>query len=62
MSDRVVVAHSDHGMVATRHDPRVAAAIDHVVAEHGYRIGGAGHKPPLSRHRHSVLARAMAAG
>ncbi|CAN5902929.1 hypothetical protein BH11MYX2_BH11MYX2_23500 [soil metagenome] len=40
--DRVVIAHSDHGLVPTRHDPAIAAAIDRVIAEHGCRMGGAG--------------------
>jgi hypothetical protein len=36
--DAVVVAHSDHGLVPTRHDPEVAAVLDGV----GCPMGGAG--------------------
>jgi hypothetical protein len=41
-SDRVVIAHSDHGLVPTRHDPSVAGAIDRVIAGHACHMGGAG--------------------
>jgi hypothetical protein len=34
--DAIVIAHSDHGLVPTRHDPRVANALE------PYRMGGAG--------------------
>jgi hypothetical protein len=40
--DAVVVAHSDHGLVPTRHDPRVAETIEHVIAAESCRMGGAG--------------------
>lgn len=40
--DHIVVAHSDHGLVPTRHDASVAGAIDRVIASHGCRMGGAG--------------------
>ncbi len=40
--DAVVIAHSDHGLVPTRHDQGVADAIDRVATAHGCRIGGAG--------------------
>ncbi|HEY4178796.1 MAG TPA: alkaline phosphatase family protein [Kofleriaceae bacterium] len=40
--DRAVIAHSDHGLVPTRHDPTIAAALDRVIAAHGCRMGGAG--------------------
>jgi len=38
----LVVAHSDHGLTPTRHDPAIAEAIDRISAEHGCLVGGAG--------------------
>lgn len=38
----VVVAHSDHGLVPTRHDPDLQALLDDLLARHGARMGGAG--------------------
>ncbi|WP_447007563.1 alkaline phosphatase family protein [Saccharothrix isguenensis] len=38
----VVVAHSDHGLVPTRHDPDLQALLDELLARHGARMGGAG--------------------
>lgn len=38
----VVLAHSDHGLVTTRHDPIVANVFERVIAEHKCRMGGAG--------------------
>ncbi|HEY4057156.1 MAG TPA: alkaline phosphatase family protein [Kofleriaceae bacterium] len=40
--EHVVVAHSDHGLVRTRHDPEIAAVLDRVIAQHGCKMGGAG--------------------
>jgi hypothetical protein len=40
--DAAVIAHSDHGLVPTRHDPLVAAAIDRVLADEQCEMGGAG--------------------
>ncbi|MFJ8011898.1 alkaline phosphatase family protein [Streptomyces sp. NPDC096339] len=37
-----VVAHSDHGLTATRHDPALAALLDGLGREHGFAMGGAG--------------------
>jgi hypothetical protein len=37
-----VIAHSDHGLVPTRHDPVVADAIERVLAAEACRMGGAG--------------------
>lgn len=38
----VVLAHSDHGLVPTQHDPAIAGTIDRVAAAHGCALGGAG--------------------
>lgn len=38
----VVIAHSDHGLVPTRHDPAIAATLDRITARHGCAMGGAG--------------------
>jgi hypothetical protein len=40
--DAVVIAHSDHGLVPTRHDPAVAEVIDRVMAAEACQMGGAG--------------------
>jgi Type I phosphodiesterase / nucleotide pyrophosphatase len=40
--DAVVIAHSDHGLVPTRHDPAIAAVIDQVLAAEHCQMGGAG--------------------
>ena len=40
--DAVVIAHSDHGLVPTRHDPMVADAIERVMTAESCRMGGAG--------------------
>lgn len=38
----VVVAHSDHGLTPTRHDPRLARLLDALGRRHGCTTGGAG--------------------
>lgn len=38
----LVIAHADHGLVPTRHDPAIAATIAQVVAAYGGALGGAG--------------------
>jgi hypothetical protein len=40
--DCVVVAHSDHGLVATKHDPRTAQALATVCHRYAIHMGGAG--------------------
>jgi Type I phosphodiesterase / nucleotide pyrophosphatase len=40
--DATVIAHSDHGLVATRHDPLVADVLERVIAAERCRMGGAG--------------------
>ncbi len=40
--EATVIAHSDHGLVPTRHDPAVAEALERVMAAEGCRMGGAG--------------------
>lgn len=37
-----VIAHSDHGLVPTRHDPAIADALERVIAAHACAMGGAG--------------------
>ncbi|TXH76038.1 MAG: hypothetical protein E6Q88_02920 [Lysobacteraceae bacterium] len=38
----MVIAHSDHGLVPTQHDPEIAAAIEASAHEFGCHLGGAG--------------------
>jgi hypothetical protein len=38
----VVLAHADHGLVPTRHDPDLAALLDDLRTRHGFEMGGAG--------------------
>ena len=38
----VVIAHSDHGLVPTRHDPDLESFLTEVLAVHGAAMGGAG--------------------
>jgi len=38
----VVVAHSDHGLTPTRHDPDLEALLEEARARHGFAMGGAG--------------------
>jgi hypothetical protein len=38
----VVFGYADHGQVPTRHDPEIAGLLDHLTADHGCKIGGAG--------------------
>ncbi|MFH8337126.1 alkaline phosphatase family protein [Streptomyces sp. AM6-12] len=38
----VVVAHADHGLVPTVHDPALADLLDHMGQRHGFTMGGAG--------------------
>jgi hypothetical protein len=41
-ADCVVLAHADHGLTATEHDPAIAAVLDQAAARHAGAIGGAG--------------------
>lgn len=41
-ANAIVVAHSDHGLTRTAHDPRVASLVERVCAAHGAPLGGAG--------------------
>nr|HEX4313656.1 hypothetical protein [Kofleriaceae bacterium] len=65
--DAVVVAHSDHGLVPTRHDPSVADALERVTATEGCRMGGAGRTrwlyvaPGSERRVRDELARSLPA-
>jgi len=38
----VVVAHADHGLVPTSHDPALAGLLDRMGRRHGFTMGGAG--------------------
>lgn len=38
----LVIAHSDHGLTPTDHDPALEAALDGLTRRHGWAIGGAG--------------------
>ncbi|MFC5215365.1 alkaline phosphatase family protein [Streptomyces coerulescens] len=40
--DVLVVAHADHGLVPTRHDPALAGLLDDLGQRHGFAMGGAG--------------------
>jgi hypothetical protein len=40
--DVLVVAHADHGLVPTVHDPDLAALLDDLGRRHGFTMGGAG--------------------
>ncbi|MEV5873809.1 alkaline phosphatase family protein [Streptomyces sp. NPDC052101] len=40
--DVVVVAHADHGLVPTVHDPALAGLLDDMGQRHGFTMGGAG--------------------
>lgn len=40
--DTLVVAHSDHGLTPTRHDPALAALLDGLARAHDFAMGGAG--------------------
>lgn len=40
--DVVVVAHADHGLVPTRHDPHLAATLAELAQRYGFEMGGAG--------------------
>ena len=63
--DAVVVAHSDHGLVPTRHDQVVADAIERVMAAESLRMGGAGRtrwlyvEPGAERRVREELARRL---
>jgi hypothetical protein len=41
-ANAVVLAHSDHGLVRTNHDPRLARLIERLRAVHRFSLGGAG--------------------
>lgn len=65
--DAVVIAHSDHGLVPTRHDPIVAAAIERVMTAESCAMGGAGRarwlyvEPSAERRVREELARRLPA-
>ncbi|MYW20737.1 hypothetical protein GT039_35535 [Streptomyces sp. SID2955] len=40
--DAVVVAHADHGLVPTVHDPALSDLLDHMGRRYGFTMGGAG--------------------
>jgi hypothetical protein len=42
VDEAVVIAHADHGLVPTRHDPELAALLDRVARQEGCALGGAG--------------------
>ena len=37
-----MIAHSDHGLTPTDHDPALEAALNGLTGRHGWAIGGAG--------------------
>jgi hypothetical protein len=39
---RIVVGHSDHGLIETRHNELVAARLHEACGQYGWRVGGAG--------------------
>lgn len=51
--DVLVVAHADHGLVPTVHDPGLAALLDELGRRHGFTMGGAGRTRWLYPRRHT---------
>lgn len=53
-NDAIVIAHSDHGLTRTNHDPAVESVLEELMARHGCVMGGAGRVRWLYVERHAI--------